>query len=431
MDGGAGNDTYVVESGNTGDSIYFRRIIETTSAGADSGGIDTLKGLESWGAIVRPVTYSQTGNVITISSDALNSELSVGSLVSLDFKSGTATDNFYTVLSKNSSSFTVASSVGATTSGTVLYADLMSNSHESFYQWHDSRTLVLAGGNDSEVDLGSRSAQENQSLYTQNQDGTFNTDFGVMALIDKNAMDFIETNVIDELHTGLALKVSFDTGTTNSSEIIFASANGPAFLNGGLGSDYIIGSLANDILVGGEGNDLLVSLAGPDIVLGGNGEDQINFQSDGQLISGGLGSDSFVVGGTDFDVNQEPQTILSDFKYWENDKVSLSSWWLERLMDNLQNPNAVDAFSIDLDHNNATTSFYLVRNYTTGAGESLTAVEEKSYLFDLLNNNQSNNLIDLSKFEDDSFNPNWYNHEEFNAYTVWNQLDLSLNSYFS
>jgi hypothetical protein len=72
-----------------------------------------------------------------------------------------------------------------------------------------------------------------------------------------------------------------------------------------------------------------------------------------------------------------------------------------------------------------------VRNYTTGAGESLTAVEEKSYLFDLLNNNQSNNLIDLSKFEDDSFNPNWYNHEEFNAYTVWNQLDLSLNSYFS
>jgi hypothetical protein len=174
---------------------------------------------------------------------------------------------------------------------------------------------------------------------------------------------------------------------------------------------------------------LLASKSGQDIVLGGNGDDQINFQSAGQLISGGLGADSFVVGGTDFDIDQEPQTILSDFKYWENDKVALSSSWLERLMDNLQNPNAIDTFSIDLDHNNAITSFYLVRNYTTGTGESLTSVEEKSYLFDLLNNNHSNDSIDLNKFENENSNRSWYNHDEFNAYTVWDQLDSALTSY--
>jgi Ca2+-binding RTX toxin-like protein len=428
MDGGAGNDTYVIESSNTGDSVHFRRIIETTSTGADTGGTDTLKLFGNADVIVRPVTYSQAGNLITIQSDLLNSELSVGALVNLDFKSGAAVDNFYTVLSKNNSSFTVASSVSATTSGTVLYANLIKESHETFYQWHDSRTLILADGNNNEVDLGARSAHENQSLYTQNQDGTFNTDFSVMALIDRNALDFAELNVYDELQPGIVSKVSFDTGTTNSTEIIFASANGPAFLNGGLGSDYIIDSLANDILLGGEGNDLLASTSGQDIVLGGNGDDQINFQSAGQLISGGLGSDSFVVGGTDFDIDQEPQTILSDFKYWENDKVALSSSWLERLMDNL-NPDTIDTFSIDLDHNNAITSFYLVRNYTTGTGESLTYVEEKSYLFDLLNNNHSNDSIDLNKFENENSNRSWYNHDEFNAYTVWDQLDSALTSY--
>jgi Ca2+-binding RTX toxin-like protein len=435
MDGGAGNDTYVIRSSNSGESVNFRRIIETTSTGTDSGGSDTLRGFDNWGiTIARPVTYSQTGNVITISSDALNSRLSVGAFVNLDFKSGTAVDNFYTVLSVNGSSFTVASSVSATTSGSVIYADLMNDSHETFYQWHDSKTLAVGGGDDSLVDLGSHVASARGGLYEQNQDGTFNTDFAISTLIDKNAMDFIETNAYDEIQPGIVLKVSFDTGTTNSSEIIFASANGPAFLNGGLGSDHIIDTIASDILVGGEGNDLLISLTGQDIVLAGNGDDQINFQSDGQLISGGLGADRFVVSGTDFDADPATPTILSDFKYWENDNVVLTSWWLDRLSRNMENPTANDAFSIYLDHNYATTSFYLERKYnTTGSGQTIEH-DEKSYLFDLLSTNESNDSIDLTTFRNaksGSVDLSNFSQDEFNAYTVWNQLDLSQTAYFN
>ena len=69
-------------------------------------------------------TYSQSGTTITIS--ATGHGMPVGTIIPLNFTSGNAADDIYTIQSESSNEFTVTATVSQSTSGNVSF-----NSHET------------------------------------------------------------------------------------------------------------------------------------------------------------------------------------------------------------------------------------------------------------------------------------------------------------
>ena len=62
-------------------------------------------------------------------------------------------------------------------------------------------------------------------------------------------------------------------------------------LDGGIGTDLILGSRAGDTILGGEGNDFLSGLDGDDVVRGDAGNDAVTGGSHNDILSGGAGDD--------------------------------------------------------------------------------------------------------------------------------------------
>ncbi len=386
LDGGAGNDTYIVSSSDPGINISPTRIIERTLTGTDTGGVDTVKFLRDSG-ILTPGTYSQVASTITVNG---KNNYRVGDQVLLDFTSGAALDNNYTVTSSTGNSFTVTSSAAATNSGTVVYRDAVVT--DAIYSWHDSNNLMLMGISEEALYYGLGEATY-QGPYQVNSNGTFNSQLEMTALIDRNALDFIEIGSHSEFTTGARLKVSFDNGTINTAEIILSSSNGPSVLNGGDGTDYIIDTLYDDILIGGNGNDSIFSLNGRDFILGGNGDDVLLIKSSGQVLSGGSGSDQFIISGSLTDDFQP--TIITDFRYWEGDQFRFNSEWLNNLDNYSFPPNFYDGtVSIDIQFNGLSTDFYLNFNNNSDTDDH--------YLFTITHRN-SLDSYDFWRME----NPYW------------------------
>jgi len=92
---------------------------------------------------------------------------------------------------------------------------------------------------------------------------------------------------------------------TDSRDIIdlsgFTSVKNLAYVDGGAGNDWLIGSVANDILRGGDGDDMLDSRAGNDILYGGNGDDTLGGGDGNDILYGGNGED-YLDGGNGDDV---------------------------------------------------------------------------------------------------------------------------------
>ncbi|MEX0818664.1 MAG: CHRD domain-containing protein, partial [Pirellulaceae bacterium] len=65
-------------------------------------------------------------------------------------------------------------------------------------------------------------------------------------------------------------------------DVVDMSATDDAFIFGGDGDDFLIGSPVGDLIDGGRGNDVLFGLAGSDTLIGGEGND---------ILNGGLGTD--------------------------------------------------------------------------------------------------------------------------------------------
>ncbi len=93
-------------------------------------------------------------------------------------------------------------------------------------------------------------------------------------------------------------------GNTNSDTLY--GGNGADYLYGYSGNDYIDGGSGKDTLYGGDGNDTLKGGTGNDFLSGGAGDDYIsgyggnNYsyrnQPEYDTLSGGTGSDTFVLG---------------------------------------------------------------------------------------------------------------------------------------
>ncbi|MBL8773793.1 MAG: hypothetical protein JNK30_20575 [Phenylobacterium sp.] len=95
----------------------------------------------------------------------------------------------------------------------------------------------------------------------------------------------------------------------------------PPILRGGAGDDSLVGSAAAERMDGGAGDDTLVGGGGRDTLLGGAGDDRIEF-TDGAIVEGGSGADSFVVAASS--AGAGPDTLLGvivDFSFEQGDRI--------------------------------------------------------------------------------------------------------------
>ena len=69
-------------------------------------------------------------------------------------------------------------------------------------------------------------------------------------------------------------------------------------LDGGIGSDTLIGGTGADLLLGDAGNDSLLGGSGADLLLGGAGNDSLNGDVGSNVLIGGAGTDLAVLSGS-------------------------------------------------------------------------------------------------------------------------------------
>ena len=378
LDGGDGNDTYILGEGSTqGERILTTRIVDRAVAGSD----DTIKFRGDMDP--GPIRYTQTGSTIKVEIP-LSDEgdgLFAGKLVTLDFQTGPGVDSNYRVLSVQRDSqgralsFDVAASTTVTVpvSGIVMGSDVLSPRLGIYWVNADTAAIVDYRALDSGL-VGSLS--DGRPLITDLGNGYLSSLAPVVAQVDKLALDNIEIGG-DETTTGMRYKVSFNQGVLSTTEVVMSSTNTSSTLFGGLGSDFIFDTVQDDLLIGGEGNDSLYSFAGFDILLGGAGDDKLNFYSNGQIISGGSGADIFEVVGLKFNaVDNEyysgEMTLITDYRQTQKDVFTFQEDWLGEITSYGSTYAEVKSYSEPFA---GTEAFYL----NVGAGSQA----DRYYLFDL------------------------------------------------
>ena len=338
LEGGAGNDIYVIPSrgapATVGPDDYLTptRIIETLPNGRDAGGQDTIRFMSD-GHAIDTFSFTQTGTLVRVElGDSHDFEnLQRGDTLIVGFENGRTQSNAFTVSrvlredgQVSGFEFQAPNSFNQTGNVHVSSMRLLEGFSGGTGVWTDDDYFALFSvWHSSEEALSSVS---NGTRLLEYYDGAkVQTPLSMMALIDRNAMEFVELGVTNALDSGLRIPISFNSGRFDSLELILPGDNGPAFLFGGSGSDIIVDSPHNDVLIGGSGNDLLISYFGNDIMLGGSGNNTLVFRSDGQIIIGGSGNNHYVVAGVgdeaarlvDFDPNKDSITF---------DPVFLERW---------------------------------------------------------------------------------------------------------
>lgn len=387
LEGGAGNDTYVILHNGTlpystagingfdtatinGNDFTFERIfrptqiIERTATGSDAGGQDTIRFVNNVGG-VESLRYIQTGNLVTVFTPAsLNFETEVGKNLLINFLSGSGLNNAYTVENierdddDNIVSFQFTAPTTINQTGSLMTASDI-NLGESVNVWLN---------NDQMMNFNLRNTPHNNLYNIEGAYDSFQTsdfeyfksDLSIFAVTDRIAWDWLEVGSRSAESAGLRMKVSFNSGTTNQAEVIFAGSNGNAVLFGGEGTDYILDTFWDDILVGGNGNDQLSSNFGADIMIGGAGNDLLRFRSDNQVMSGGSGTDTFmfqgVLGGN---------AIITDFSVVDGDQIVFYKEWLySRFLQEVIDTNGLQSVELKVLQSPRDFSYYLNLSYS-------------------------------------------------------------------
>lgn len=347
MEGGAGNDVYVLQHNGTIPStltisnapqvgptpVTPTRIIERDAAGKDTGGSDTIRFVTS-GEGLKSYKFAQKGNIVQIQLDTESIE--VGDTLMVSFLSGNTASNRYTVekvtigtgVDAGTSIVEFTAATSATLSGNVL-VDRSSGGLGPVVDWVDSNTLaVFASGDISHSALNDVSNGAPTITHFDSASGQVISNMPIQALIDKNAMEFYDFGSANPEQAGFVVPVSYNVGKSSSIELIISGGPGPATLFGGEGTDLIIDTPYDDILIGGNGNDEISSQIGFDIVDAGAGNDTIGFRSDRQILIGGQGADQFVIAG----ISNNGGALIADFKPWEGDELKLDDEWLQDFM---------------------------------------------------------------------------------------------------
>lgn len=350
LDGGAGNDTYVLSGkdwfgGMSGQRFLPTRIVERTAAGVDATGSDTIKIVGGDTSLASPLSYAQTGNRLTVRLPSAVSDpgVQVGDMVLLDFltTNGAPTtlplDGSYRVsaLVREGGAgpvlgFEVALATAAALplAGTVAMAQNNIGTSTAGF-WLNPDQFVLTNNDHGAYVEGNQGNTTSRHVWDDGG-GFLSSDTEVMAIVDRFALDNVEFGGSDR-SPGAKFKISLNQGAQAAPEVILAGSNLSLALYGGQGTDIIYGNAGYgtpNLLIGGDGNDWLVSFgAEGDVLLGGAGDDVLMADSGEVFMMGGAGADTFVIAGSGDYIS------LIDFNPFEGDVVRFDSDWLEELAD--------------------------------------------------------------------------------------------------
>ncbi len=271
LTGGAGNDTYVV---STGDSV-----VENANEG-----IDTVQSDVTWtlGANVENLTLvgaaaiNGTGNTLnniilgnsannTLTGGAGNDRLDGG--LGSDTMIGGTGDDTYVV---NQAGDTVTESTGQGTD-TV-----------------ESAITYTLGSNVENLTLTGPSAGSGQAAAINGTGNTLNN-----ILIGNTAANSLTGGGGDDTLDGGDGNDVLDGGTGND---VLVGGLGNDQLSGGGNADTLDGGAGNDILDGGDGNDVLVGGIGDDSLTGGGEADTLDAGDGNDTLDGGAGNDILLAG---------------------------------------------------------------------------------------------------------------------------------------
>lgn len=111
-------------------------------------------------------------------------------------------------------------------------------------------------------------------------------------------------------------------------------------LSGGDGNDYLSAGSGDDRLFGGNGSDNLVGDDGNDFLLGTHTDIWDSYEYD--TLTGGNGADTFALrswkGPVEFSYEVDGYqgagyATITDFKWWEGDKIEVAGWWSDYTLD--------------------------------------------------------------------------------------------------
>ncbi|QDD11047.1 calcium-binding protein [Candidatus Methylopumilus planktonicus] len=352
------------------------------------------------------VSFSQSGTAITVTGQQ---NYVVGDLVMLNFSVSNITDGLYKVAALTNDGFRVNAASSGTSAGTVAFSDHIFDGYD--FTWLDQNYIAISktdgsAHNDSGLDI-------EYYLNADDQPVVEDSDNDIQAVVDKNALEYIDFASSDDHALTFKYKVSFDRGTDNvNPEVIIASQFQGSYLLGNAGTDIIFDTGDRDILLGGKGNDYIQSLSNYDLLNGGEGDDILHFRSRGQIVIGGKGADEFRVSGTEVSTTGEPTRELSfnydsdgltihdpeyvalikDFNLNQGDSINLSRDFLDNLFLGY-NQAPASAYDVGYANQNDQYIFYL--------GESYNALDPSDIygLFKIDDNNI--NSIQAQSIQDD------------------------------
>lgn len=346
MIGGAGDDTYVVDRigsisiGADGSVIAIPgdQVIEKTTAGADSGGNDTIQtalGSYSLASIanVENLSYTGSGKFVGLGNDVANllagnvgadtldggkgddtlvggggnDLLKGGDGIDTAQLAGNRTDYVFSrpdvgkvqVARKDGSETDLLTGVekvkfGDGTPGDLTLDDLLKNTASKLDDSYegDAEVNVFDGlaGNDSILGGGG-----NDNLTGGAGNDTLNGGSGDDSLIggignDSYVIDSLADVVVENAGEGL------DTERTSLASLTLA-ANVEVLVYEGTGNFSGTGNELANTLSGGVGKDSLVGGAGNDLLQGGGGDDRLDGGEGIDRLEGGAGDDTYLLAG--------------------------------------------------------------------------------------------------------------------------------------
>jgi Ca2+-binding RTX toxin-like protein len=350
---------------------YFPQVANVNSADVWSKTSNTFKDFNE-------VSYSQSGTTITVTGQQ---NYVVGDHVMLNFSNSNITDGLYKVSALTNDGFRVNTTSSGTSAGTVAFSDHIFDGYD--FTWLDQNYLAISSTNyqalyDYNLFIDYYTNGENQPVVEESSNS-------IQAVVDKNALEYIDFASSDDQSLSFKYKVSFDRGTDNvNPEVIMSSVFAGSYLLGNAGTDIIFDTGDSDILLGGKGNDYIQSLSNADLLNGGEGDDILHFRSQGQIVIGGKGADEFRVSGTDvstsglpdrelstgtdfsrdeFAINDsENVALIKDFNLSQGDSIELSRDFLDNLFLGY-NQSEASAFDVGYTYQNNQIIFYLGESY--------------------------------------------------------------------
>jgi len=299
--GGAGNDTYIV---GTGDIVAesHNKGIDTVQSGISFTLGRNVENLTLTGTLAINGTGNSLDNVLTGNGAGSTLDggagddtyvIGMGDIVVEGRRKGTDTvqSGISYTLGANLENLTFTGTDALDGTGNALNNTLTGNVADNVLDGSAGADTMIGGlGNDTYIaDNIGDVVTEISSLSTEIDTVLSSVTYTLGSNLEN--LTLTDTAVINGTGNTLNNMLSGNSGNN-----ILSGGVGNDLLNGGFGNDILNGDAGNDILQGGADNDTLSDTAGANLLDGGSGIDTLTGSTSNEMFVGGIGNDTITTG---------------------------------------------------------------------------------------------------------------------------------------